>query len=312
VVTEQAVAITGLEKTYPGRQKKAVDGLNLTVQKGDFFGLLGPNGAGKSTTLNILSQLILKDAGKIVINGWDLDTEPFEVKNSLGIVPQEFNFNMFETPYQIILQQGGYYGYSSSELRPQIDYLLDRLDLKEHAHRPSRTLSGGMKRRLMIARGLIHHPAILILDEPTAGVDVQLRLDMWDFLKEINAAGTTIILTSHYLEEIELLCRHVGIIDKGVLLTQTSTAELTKRVDGDLYEVRLGTEIEAQLAHRLEQEQGFKIMSSSTIQFIKTGQQDIMDKLQLLAGYKVISITMLQQRLEDVFLSALGNKKRDI
>lgn len=309
-MAEPAVLINNLEKTYHGRVKKAVDGLNLRIEQGDFFGLLGPNGAGKSTTLNILSQLILKDKGQISVMGFDLDTHPFEVKNSLGIVPQEFNFNMFETPYQIVMQQGGYYGFSSRELKSHLNMLFDRLDLHPHAHRPSRTLSGGMKRRLMVARGLIHRPSILILDEPTAGVDVQLRLEMWDFLKELNAQGTTIILTSHYLEEIEILCPNVGIIDKGVLLSQTKTSELTGGALDHVYEIALQHPLEDRDKPAL-QAQGYVIINETLLRVSLSGEKDLHDVFRALAHLKITSVKMVKQRLEDVFLNLIKNNKKE-
>lgn len=306
-----AVVIKSLEKTYPGRTIKAVDGLNLTIDQGDFFGLLGPNGAGKSTTLNILSQLVMKDKGQISVIGYDLDTHPFEVKNALGIVPQEFNFNVFETPYQIVMQQGGYYGYSTSELKERIEHLFQRLDLHRHAHRPSRTLSGGMKRRLMVARGLIHKPSILILDEPTAGVDVELRLEMWAFLKELNSQGTTIILTSHYLEEIEQLCHNVGIIDKGVVLAQSSTKQLMSQASSDLYEIILHEELDEAQSLSL-QLPGYQRIDAKTYHVSPIGQQDFYEMTAPLAPYKIASIKIQRQRLEDVFLSIIRNSKQEI
>lgn len=302
-----AVLISDIHKQYPGRPKKAVDSLSLAIEKGDFFGLLGPNGAGKSTTLNILSQLLLKDKGQISVLGWDLDTHPFEVKNLLGIVPQEINFNLFETPYQIVMQQGGYYGYRRSELKETLNHLFDRLDLHPHAHRPSRTLSGGMKRRLMVARGLIHRPSILILDEPTAGVDVQLRHEMWDFLRKLNEQGTTIILTSHYLEEIELLCRHVGIIDKGTLLCQTSTQALMKQVDGECYEIGLQKPLEKETQQSLKDLGHWSILDEHTLQVSKSCHEDIQTMLTPLAGHAIASVKPVTQRLEEVFLSIIKN-----
>lgn len=305
-----AVVIKSLEKTYPGRTKKAVDGLNLTIEQGDFFGLLGPNGAGKSTTLNILSQLLMKDKGQISVMGYDLETHPFEVKNLLGIVPQEFNFNVFETPYQIVMQQGGYYGYNPSELKERLEHLFEKLDLYPHAHRPSRTLSGGMKRRLMVARGLIHQPSILILDEPTAGVDVQLRLEMWDFLRELNSQGTTIILTSHYLEEIEQLCHNVGIIDKGIVLAQSSTKQLMGRASSDLYEIILQEELSGSQSALLEIP-GYQRIDGKTYHVSPIGQQDFHEMTAPLTPYKIASIKVQRQRLEDVFLSLIRNSQQE-
>jgi ABC-2 type transport system ATP-binding protein len=204
----------------------ALNDVNLTVEKGDFFALLGPNGAGKSTLIGIISSLVRKDAGKVSIFGQDIDQNFAQAKRYLGLVPQEFNFNNFEKIKDILVYQAGYYGIVKSEAEERADYYLERLGLWDKRATPSRFLSGGMKRRLMIARALIHHPSLLVLDEPTAGVDIELRRQMWDFIQEINDQGTTIILTTHYLEEAESLCRNVAIINDGEIVESSDMRSL--------------------------------------------------------------------------------------
>lgn len=220
-----ALSIQGLEKVY-GNGFKALKGIDLTVQRGDFFALLGPNGAGKSTTLGIVSSLVQKTSGKVSIMGHDLETDTFSAKQCLGVVPQEFNFNQFEKVYDVVITQAGYYGLTTKQAATHAESLLKALDLWGKRDEPSRMLSGGMKRRLMIARALIHKPQILILDEPTAGVDIELRRSMWEFMKKLNEEGTTIILTTHYLEEAEQLCKNIAIINNGEIVTNTSVKAL--------------------------------------------------------------------------------------
>lgn len=217
----QALSIRGLKKTYKGGHE-ALKGIDLDVAEGDFFALLGPNGAGKSTTIGIISSLVNKSAGKVSVFGHDLDTELVALKRQIGLVPQEFNFNQFETVQQIVVNQAGYYGVPRQLAKQRSEKYLKQLSLWEKRNAPARMLSGGMKRRLMIARALVHEPRLLILDEPTAGVDIELRRSMWDFLTEINKQGITIILTTHYLEEAESLCRNIAIIDQGSIIENTS------------------------------------------------------------------------------------------
>jgi len=221
----KALTIRGLRKTY-GNGFEALKGIDLAVEQGDFFALLGPNGAGKSTTLGIVSSLVNKSAGEVRIFGHDIVADAVNAKKSLGVVPQEFNFNQFEKVGDIVRTQGGYYGLSSKLVRERTDFYLQALGLWDKRDVAARMLSGGMKRRLMIARALIHEPKLLILDEPTAGVDIELRRSMWDFLQQINRQGTTIILTTHYLEEAEALCRNIAIIDRGLILANKSKREL--------------------------------------------------------------------------------------
>ena len=220
-----ALSIRQLTKTY-GNGFQALSGIDLDVAEGDFFALLGPNGAGKSTTIGILSTLVNKTGGTVNIFGHDLDRNPAALTRSIGVVPQEFNFNQFEKTFDIVVTQAGYYGIPAKIAKERAEKYLTQLGLWDKRDTPSRSLSGGMKRRLMIARALVHEPRLLILDEPTAGVDIELRRSMWSFLTELNEQGTTIILTTHYLEEAEQLCRNIGIIDHGIIVENTSMRQL--------------------------------------------------------------------------------------
>ncbi len=220
-----SLEIHQLKKTYTNGVQ-ALQGIDLRVKHGDFFALLGVNGAGKSTTIGLISTLIQKTSGQIIINGYDLEKQTEKAKLSLGIVPQEINMNVFETCEEILINQAGYYGLAPKKAKPRAHELLKQLGLWEKKCTQVRHLSGGMKRRLMIARALMHEPSLLILDEPTAGVDIEIRRSLWSFLKNINAAGTTIILTTHYLEEAEQLCQNIAILDKGYIIEHTSTKKL--------------------------------------------------------------------------------------
>jgi ABC-2 type transport system ATP-binding protein len=230
----KALSIKNLSKTYRNGLH-ALKNINLDVEQGDFFALLGPNGAGKSTTIGVITSLVTKSSGSIQVFDTDLDIDAEQAKSYIGLVPQEFNFNGFEQVKHILVAQAGYYGMPASEAEPRADELLKQLGLWEKRHTPSRSLSGGMKRRLMIARALVHNPRLLILDEPTAGVDIELRRSMWTFLRKINAEGTTIILTTHYLEEAESLCRNIAIIDKGQIIENTDMKSLLNRLDKETF-----------------------------------------------------------------------------
>jgi len=229
-----ALSVRDLRKVY-GNGFEALKGVSFDVQPGDFMALLGPNGAGKSTTLGIVSSLVNKSSGSVNVFGYDLDKDPVGVKTCLGVVPQEFNFNMFEKVEHILITQAGYYGIPAKEAAKRAEFYLRKLGLWEKRDVRARMLSGGMKRRLMIARALMHEPKLLILDEPTAGVDIELRRSMWTFLQEINEAGTTIILTTHYLEEAESLCRNIAIIDHGQIVQYTSTRELLAQLNTETF-----------------------------------------------------------------------------
>ncbi|MBS4688942.1 ABC transporter ATP-binding protein [Aeromonas sobria] len=229
-----ALEISGLKKTYQGGVE-ALKGIDLAVKQGDFFALLGPNGAGKSTTIGVISSLVNKSAGKVKVFGYDIDSDLEQAKAQLGLVPQEFNFSQFEKVIQIVTHQAGFYGVPKAEAKIRAEKYLRQLDLWEKRNMAARTLSGGMKRRLMIARALMHEPKLLILDEPTAGVDIEIRRSMWTFLKELNEQGVTIILTTHYLEEAEMLCRNIGIIDKGRLIEHTSMKNLLGKLGRETF-----------------------------------------------------------------------------
>lgn len=229
-----ALQLTGVTKTYKSGVS-ALKGIDLRVQPGDFFALLGPNGAGKSTSIGIVSSLVKKSAGKVSIFGHDLDTDLSEAKRQLGVVPQEFNFGQFEKVIDILATQAGYYGIPAKRAYEQAEKYLHQLGLWEKRDQQARMLSGGMKRRLMIARALVHEPRLLILDEPTAGVDIELRRSMWDFLTELNQKGTTIILTTHYLEEAESLCRHIAILDQGQVVENTDMRSLLAKLQQEIF-----------------------------------------------------------------------------
>lgn len=229
-----ALQITNLTKTY-NNGTVALKGVNLTVDEGDFFALLGPNGAGKSTTIGIISGLVNKSAGQVTVFGHDFDSEIAAAKSCIGLVPQEFNFNQFEPVLEIVVNQGGYYGIPRSLAYERAEYYLKQLELWDKRNATARELSGGMKRRLMIARALVHKPKLLILDEPTAGVDIEIRRSMWKFLSEINRQGTTIILTTHYLEEAESLCKNIAIIDHGCTIEHTSMKALLGQLNTETF-----------------------------------------------------------------------------
>ncbi|MBC1272941.1 ABC transporter ATP-binding protein [Listeria booriae] len=229
-----ALEITDLKKRY-ATGVEALRGINLTVEEGDFYALLGPNGAGKSTTIGIITSLVNKTSGKVKVFDYDIDTDLVRAKQQIGLVPQEFNFNPFETVQQIVVNQAGYYGVSRKEALKRSETYLKQSNLWEKRDVRARMLSGGMKRRLMIARALMHEPRLLILDEPTAGVDIELRREMWDFLRELNMKGTTIILTTHYLEEAEMLCRNIGIIQSGELIENTSMKALLGKLQFETF-----------------------------------------------------------------------------
>jgi len=229
-----AILIKDLKKTYElekGGRTEALKGVSLSISKGEFFSLLGPNGAGKTTLIGIVSGLTNKTNGSVEVNGISIDEDPSKAKTFIGLVPQEMNFDIFEKVINIVIYQAGYYGITKSEAMPYAEEILKKLGLWEKRNDKAETLSGGMKRRLLIARALIHQPSILLLDEPTAGVDVELRRGMWDFLRELNASGTTIVLTTHYLEEAEQLSKKVAIINKGEIIEEGSVKELLSKLN---------------------------------------------------------------------------------
>lgn len=296
-----ALEIDSLKKTYKNGFE-ALKGISLEVQEGDFFALLGPNGAGKSTTLGIVSSLVNKTAGNVKVFGYDLDTENTLAKMQLGVVPQEFNFNTFERVLDIVVTQAGYYGIGRKPALERAEYYLKKLGLWEKRNEAARMLSGGMKRRLMIARALVHEPRLLILDEPTAGVDIELRRSMWSFLQEINARGTTIILTTHYLEEAESLCRNIAIIDQGNIVENTSMKRLLQTLNTETFILDLAADLEGMPtlsgyplrqvdAHTLEVEIQ-KNMGMNQV-FTQLSEQ----------GVTVLSMRNKSNRLEELFVS---------
>ncbi|PCJ22321.1 MAG: ABC transporter [Gammaproteobacteria bacterium] len=286
-----ALSIKNLRKTYPGGVE-ALKGIDLEVEQGDFFALLGPNGAGKSTAIGVISSLVNKSSGDVEIFGKSLDKNLSEAKQHLGLVPQEFNFNQFEAVFDILISQAGYYGQPRKVAAERAEYYLKKLDLWDKRKAASRTLSGGMKRRLMIARALVHQPQLLILDEPTAGVDIELRRHMWGFLKELNENGTTIILTTHYLEEAEHLCRNIAIIDQGKIVENTSMQALLSKLDKETFVFDI-------------KEPVIKLPSLDGVKFIATGPKTIEVEIQ-----KNISINQLFNTFDqsNIEISSMRNK----
>ena len=295
-----ALVLEGLKKTYKGGVE-AVKGISLTVNKGDFFALLGPNGAGKSTTIGIISSLVQKSAGTVKIFDYDIDKQLEHAKLCIGLVPQEFNFNQFETVLQIVVNQAGYYGVPKSVALERAKKYLSQIELWEKRHSPSRELSGGMKRRLMIARALMHEPKLLILDEPTAGVDIELRRSMWEFLKQINQQGVTIILTTHYLEEAEMLCRNIGIIDNGILVECTSMKALLSKLNMETFILDLRRDI--QTAPILDG-MACRLTDPHTLEVDVAKEHNLNDVFSQLsaANVEVLSMRNKANRLEELFV----------
>ncbi|OZY84580.1 ABC transporter [Cellvibrio mixtus] len=302
-----ALSIRNLRKVY-NEKFEALKGISLDVMPGDFFAVLGPNGAGKSTTIGIISSLVRKTAGTVEVFGKNIDTDFSAAKKYLGVVPQEFNFSMFEKVQDIVLQQAGYYGMNRSQALQQTERYLKQLSLWDKRDTPARMLSGGMKRRLMIARALVHGPQLLILDEPTAGVDIELRRSMWDFLREINAAGTTIILTTHYLEEAESLCRNVAIIDQGVIVKNTSVKSLLQQLNKEVFVFDVQetlTGLPVIDGHRVAQidEHSFEVD-------VEKGQSLNAVFEQLTAQqFRIVSMRNKANRLEELFVSMVNANK---
>jgi len=295
-----ALHISDLRKVYDSGFE-ALKGIDLQVRAGDFFALLGPNGAGKSTTLGVLASLVRKTSGKVSVFGVDIDLDPARAKTYLGFVPQEFNFNQFEKVYDIVATQAGYYGIPPRKARENAARYLKQLGIWDKRDSPARMLSGGMKRRLMIARALVHEPRILILDEPTAGVDIELRRSMWEFLERINREGTTIILTTHYLEEAEALCRNIAIIDQGRILQNTSKRALLKQLSVETFV--LDTEQEAAEPPVLDGYRcGMNDEGALTLE-VQRGQS-LNEAFRQLdeAGIRVTSMRTQANRLEELFL----------
>lgn len=301
----KALQITNLEKIY-ANGLHALKGINLEVMHGDFFALLGPNGAGKSTTIGIITSLIRKSGGKVLVYDYDIDTHVVEAKSLIGIVPQEINFSQFETCLEIVINQGGYYGIKRKIAYERAEKYLTQLGLWGKRNDSSRTLSGGLKRRLMIARALIHEPRLLILDEPTAGVDVELRRSMWHFLTEINQQGTTIVLTTHYLEEAENLCKNIAIIDHGNIIENTSMKSLLSKLNTETFIFDLANPLSI-----MPDLQQFKLLKidDTTIEAEISKGQNLNDLFSYFSkeGITVISMRNKANRLEELFIRLLDN-----
>lgn len=306
----KALEIIDLKKTYRSKSRtvEALKGVTFNVEQGDFFALLGPNGAGKSTTIGIISSLVNKTSGSVKVFGYDIDTELEDAKAQIGLVPQEFNFNQFETVLQIVLNQAGYYGVERSEAHARAEKYLKQIDLWEKRNDAARTLSGGMKRRLMIARALMHEPKLLILDEPTAGVDIEIRRSMWDFLNKINKEGITIILTTHYLEEAEMLCRNIAIIDKGEIGENTNMKTLLSKLNIETF---ILDTVEFSKPPVLT---GFtnSIIDDHTIEVSVEKQKGLNDVFTQLTNQKVQVLSMRNKsnRLEELFVKLVEDGKQ--
>jgi ABC-2 type transport system ATP-binding protein len=303
----QALSVRGLTKTYKNGVQ-ALKGLDLDVAQGDFFAMLGPNGAGKTTLIGIVTSLVTKSAGQVSVFGHDLDTDLERAKACIGVVPQEFNFNMFESPETIVVNQAGFYGVERSVARERAEKYLKQLSLWEKRKVMARSLSGGMKRRLMIARALMHEPRLLILDEPTAGVDIEIRRSMWDFLREINEQGTTIILTTHYLEEAENLCRNIAIIDGSRIIENNSMSTLLRRLQTESFLLTLRDQ---QTQAPVIDGYGIKLIDDHTIEVEISKEQGLNDIFAALSahGIEVLSLRNKVNRLEEMFMRLVENRQ---
>lgn len=304
-----ALSLSELRKVYKNGFK-ALKGINLDVEEGDFFALLGPNGAGKSTTIGIISSLVTKTSGKVSVFGHDLDREPDAVKRSIGLVPQEINFNQFEKARQIVANQAGYYGIPRNQAKKRADECLEVLGLADKRNQSARMLSGGMKRRLMIARALAHSPRLLILDEPTAGVDIEIRRSMWEYLRQLNRDGTTIILTTHYLEEAENLCRNIAIIDHGEIVENNAMGNLLGKLDSVSFILELRKPLE-----KLPKVTGYRLtrIDDRTLSAdvpAELGIHGLFDVLSL-QGIEVTGLRNASNRLEQFFMNLVENGRSD-
>ena len=296
----KALSLRQLCKTY-NNGVQALKGIDLDVEEGDFFALLGPNGAGKSTAIGIVSSLVNKSSGTVTVFGHSIDIELEAAKSCLGVVPQEVNFNQFEKVSTILLNQAGFYGIPRPVARERMEYWLNQLQLWEKRETISRSLSGGMKRRLMIARALIHEPQLLILDEPTAGVDIEVRRSMWEFLRRINEQGTTIILTTHYLEEAESLCRHIAIIDEGRIIENDRMSTVLRKLHTETFVLNLRGPLRGTLSLP-----GYRVMApdETTLEVEVNKEQNLNEIFVALsaAGGEVVSMRNKSNRLEELFM----------
>jgi len=302
----QALSIRGLTKTY-ANGVQALRGIDLDVAEGDFFALLGPNGAGKTTTIGIVMSLVEKSGGSVAVFGHDIDRELDRAKSCIGLVPQEINFNQFEKVFTIIVNQAGFYGIPRRLALERAEKYLRQLQLWEKRDTIARSLSGGMKRRLMIARALVHEPRLLILDEPTAGVDIEIRRSMWGFLREINGQGTTIILTTHYLEEAESLCRHIAIIDGGRIIEHDTMAGVIGKLSQETFVLnfRCATAAVPQLPGYVT-----RLVDGHTIEVDVTKERGLNDIFLRLSqqGIEVVSMRNKVNRLEELFMRLVERK----
>ena len=301
-----ALTIRNLKKTYDNGNQ-ALKGIDLNVEAGDFYALLGPNGAGKTTAIGIISSLVNKTSGEVEIFGHSIDTDFEAAKSCLGLVPQELNLNLWDTVGNIVMNQAGYYGIGGKVARMRVEKYLRALRLWDRRDDIARSLSGGMKRRLMIARALVHEPRLLILDEPTAGVDIEIRRSMWEYLQAINTAGTTIILTTHYLEEAESLCRHLGIIDDGRIIENAKMSTVLRKLQREVLILSLAGDVPE--APQLE---GFKtrLRASDELEVEKGPDHDINDLFEQLTtkGIRVVSMRNKANRLEELFMRLVDSK----
>ncbi len=300
-----AISIKELHKTYDNGLQ-ALSGISLDVKQGDFFALLGANGAGKSTTIGVISTLVRKTSGTVEVFGKNVDTNSYVTKLDLGVVPQEVNFNLFEKVFDIVVTQGGYYGMPTKLAKERAEKYLKQLGLWEKHNQQARVLSGGMKRRLLIARALVHEPKLLILDEPTAGVDIELRRSTWEFLQQINRAGTTIILTTHYLEEAENLCRNIAMIDKGKIVVNTSMKELLQTLQQEIFVLDTFNHIT-----QVPVLPGFevKLVDETTLEISLHKQQNLNQVFEQLTSHNISVKSMRNKsnRLEQLFVSLLND-----
>jgi ABC-2 type transport system ATP-binding protein len=301
-----ALSVKGLTKTYKNGVQ-ALKGIDLDVAEGDFFALLGPNGAGKTTLIGITTSLVNKTAGQVSVFGYDIDRDLDRAKSCIGIVPQELNFNMFESPETIVVNQAGFYGVERSLARQRAEKYLKQLQLWDKRKSMARSLSGGMKRRLMIARALMHEPKLLILDEPTAGVDIEIRRSMWDFLRQINDAGTTIILTTHYLEEAESLCRNIAIIDGGRIIERDRMSNLLRKLQTESF---LFTLRNPAVAVPVLEGYGVKLVDDHTLEVEMSKEQNLNDIFSRLSAQQVEVLSMRNKvnRLEEMFMRLVENR----
>ena len=303
-----ALSIRNLRKTY-ANGKEALKGINFNVAVGDFYALLGPNGAGKTTAIGIISSLVNKTAGEVEVFGHSIDRELEAAKQCIGLVPQELNINQWEKVGNIVLTQAGYYGLNSRLAHQRAEKYLRALRLWDRRNDVSRSLSGGMKRRLMIARALVHEPKLLILDEPTAGVDIEIRRSMWEFLRQINAAGTTIILTTHYLEEAESLCRHVAIIDEGEIIEDAPMGRVLRKLQREVFVLSLAEDLQ-----RAPELDGFrtKLLERSELEVELGPERTLNDLFGALdvRGIRVVSLRNKANRLEELFMRLVESKQR--